>query len=261
MPENFRDPKEVPLQRKIHWVLVILALFFLGLLVDYLFLHLLFKERRHVSPAPITAPATDTGGGDTTNSEQTPQDRSVSLTPPPMNRANAAVSAAPSSDRAVKEFQQEIAKCFGAKSPYTASATADEFIQKVLAANPVAKTQFEVENTHLRLKDGSVRRIHLIESDRSNGRSAREVRYFRLDAEGLPVAIPLPEKDRVNPSETFLASLKKDATVEFHQVKENKFLTDGSNISMNTINDRIFEFQLFGKNTSFSCREIDCRCQ
>jgi hypothetical protein len=55
--------------------------------------------------------------------------------------------------------------------------------------------------------------------------------------------------------------LKKDATVEFHQVKENKFLTDGSNISMNTINDRVFEFQLFGKSTSFSCREIDCRCQ
>jgi hypothetical protein len=141
------------------------------------------------------------------------------------------------------------------------SGSADALVEQILATHPAQKSQFEVENTHVRLKDGSIRRLHIIQSDQSGGKSARELRYFSLDAEGLPVPIPLPDKDRLDPKPEYIESLKKEGTVVYHQVKENRTLQDGSNISLDVINNSVYEFQLFGKEKTFSCRQLNCQCR
>lgn len=253
MAKNFRDAYDIPQKRQIRWTLIILVLFFLGLLVDYLFLHLVFKEKE-AAMAGSTVDGTGTNGADTV----------VQVPPPPPSenpQASPTVSTGTSSPAMIEKFQKEIVKCFGAESPYAKMSSADELVKQILETHPAQKSQFEVENTHVRLNDGSVRRLHLIQSDASGGKNTRELRYYSLDAEGLPVLIPLPDKDRLNPSEAFIDSLKKEGTVIYHQVKENRTLKDGSSISLDTINNSIYEFQLFSKEMTFSCREIICQCR
>src|SRR6185312_14649281 len=68
-----------------------------------------------------------------------------------------------------KDFQQKIDECFD--NPHlTASDTPEIFLKNLIAENPVKESQFEMENTHVQLPDGSLRRIHLIPSDSSNSK-------------------------------------------------------------------------------------------
>jgi hypothetical protein len=256
MVKNHRDALEVPRKRRIPWTLISVVLFLLGLSVDYMFFHVVFKEKWNG--------ITITPGSIMTKSPTSPL-----ASPPPAPSASITESmASPHGDSSgslapevLQKFQKEIAHCFGADSPLAKSTNTDRLVEQILASNPTQKAQLEVENTHVRLKDGSIRRLHLIPSDTSSSQSAKELRYYSLDNEGLPVLIPLPEERRLNPTPEFLASLLSEGTVVFHQLKENRFLKDGSHLSLNTINTHVFEFQLFSKEKTFSCRELECQCR
>jgi hypothetical protein len=162
--------------------------------------------------------------------------------------------------KSVADFQREIVKCFGSESAYAGTRTSEQLVNEIVKSNPILSSTVEVENIHLRLKDGSERRMHLIPSDRAQNKNGRELRLFSLDSDGLPVLIPLPKQQRNNPTPAFLESLQKEGTRIFHQVKEVRMLKDGSHLSVNTIDDKVFEFQLFGREKSFSCRGLDCLC-
>jgi hypothetical protein len=73
--------------------------------------------------------------------------------------------------------------------------------------------------------------------------------------------IPLKPDETLNPKPEFVDSLKKQGSIIFHQIKEKKTLKDGTRVSLNTVNDHIFEFQIFGRDKTLSCRELDCLCQ
>ncbi|WP_413290570.1 hypothetical protein [Bdellovibrio sp. HCB337] len=236
------DSTKAPREKQIRWAAIIVTFFFIGLAIDYFFLHILFKEKMR---------------------EQQKQEQQQQTEPSSrLNDAEKAKQAAknPPKGTPLTQFQNIIEKCLGDKDLAKSTST-DVLIKELESKNPVKETQFQLENTHIRLSDGTTRRLHLIQSDSSNKKNAKELRYFKLDEEGLPVSIPLENKDRINPKPEFIAELKKQGTQIFHQVKENKLLKDGTILALNTVNDRVFEFQHFGKGNTLSCRELDCRCQ
>lgn len=245
MLRNHRDALEVPLKRKIRWTLIIVVLFFAGLLVDYMFLHLVFKQKNlsGVSSAQEIPPP--------------PEIASISV----QNAVGEIEEDTKVPEAVLQKFQSEIAKCFGTESPVSQSTSTDRFVHELLAMNESVRSTFEVENIHVRLKDGTLRRLHLIQADPSSGKNVKELRYFSLDSEGMPVKIPLPDDKRMNPSPEFIDSLKSEGTLVFHQLKEKRTLKDGSELSLNVINNHVFEFQLFGKEKSFFCRELECQCR
>jgi hypothetical protein len=159
-----------------------------------------------------------------------------------------------------KDFQAKISDCFD--NPRLASAETPEiFFKDLIAENPVKDSQFEMENTHVQLPDGSLRRIHLIPSDSSNNAKTLELRYFKLDGEGLPERIPLSRKQTINPSQEFIQSLKDQGKVVFHQLKQHQLLQDGTQVALNQVDDKIFEMQIFGADKTFSCRAMKCDCR
>lgn len=235
------DSKQAPRQKQIRWAAIIISLFFIGLAIDYFFLHILFKEKMLREQQR--------------QEQQQQENPSSSVTRNPTEVAGTQPKGTP-----LSQFQDIIQKCLGDKD-LANSSSPDTFVHKLEIKHPVKESQFQLENTHIRLEDGTTRRLHLIHTASTKNKNAKELRYFKLDAEGLPVSIPLKNEERMNPKPEFIEALKRQGTQIFHQVKENKILKDGTTLAINTVNDKIFEFQHFGKGNTLSCRELDCNCQ
>lgn len=110
-----------------------------------------------------------------------------------------------------------------------------------------------VENYHLLLPDKSLRRIHIVIADNTNSTRRKELRFFRVDAEGYPERIPLKSNQTVQ-------SLLKLGEVTNHEVKMQFVLKDGSVFDAEFHNQTIFEFQYNQRGKILSCRNQDCRC-
>jgi len=229
--------------KKIRWGLIIVVFFFLGLAVDYFFLHILFQakvqeQHRQEEVLPTT---------------ETPQ--SLHQTPEPTGTPQNAQALAV----LVADFQEKASRCMGPE--LGKSSSPEEFISNLEKTNPVVKSQFQLENTHIQLPDGSQRRLHLIVADNTNHKDALELRYFKLDEEGLPERIELSPEQTFNPKAVYLASLKKQGTITFQQTKDTKTLKDGTSLVLTTINNKVYEFQVFNHGKTFSCRELNCVCR
>jgi hypothetical protein len=228
-------------KNKTHWILIILSLFFIGLAVDYFFLHILFQQKlKEQQKQEEVLPV-----------EKTKSTSKLEI-PPAAPVKNTSQGMAPA------QFQEKVEKCLG--SGLAKNSTPDALIQDLEKKNPVQATRFELENTHIRLPDGSMRRLHLIPAENTNTKKALELRYFSLDEEGLPVRIGLKPEQSFNPKPEFLESLKRQGTTTYHETKENKTLKDGTRMSLTMVNDKVYEFQIFSGGRSFSCRELNCLC-
>lgn len=232
---------------KIRWGLIIVVFFLMSLAVDYFFLHILFQEKMK---------------------EQQKQEE---VLPPTEKPSSQHLQTAPSSPTAVSQqdtqsepatvaqFQEKAEQCMG--SELAKNTSPDDLVKELEKTNPVVKSQFQLENTHIQLPDGSQRRMHLIVADNTNNKDARELRYYKLDAEGLPERIELSKEQTYNPKPAFLESLKKQGTVIFHQTKDSKTLKDGASMILTKVNDKVHEFQIFNHGKTFSCREFSCVCR
>lgn len=233
--------------KKIRWGLIIVVFFFVGLAVDYFFLHILFQvklkehQRLEQTLPPVEKPSSQqpqaSPSSPTTIAAQDPQAQAASLA----------------------QFQEKAAQCMGPE--LGKSGSPDELMSALEKINPVVKSQFQLENTHIQLPDGSQRRMHLIVADNTNHKNALELRYFKLDAEGLPERIELSPEQTFNPKPAFLESLKKQGTVIFHQTKDTKTLKDGASLVLTKVNEKVYEFQIFNHGKTFSCREFNCVCR
>lgn len=231
-------------QKKIRWGIAILSMFFIGLLVDYFFLHYLFRLKEpsryeEVLPEETSPPVPST----------TPASTPVALA-----FQDSPTSVAPA------EFKKQVEKCLGPK--FARNNNPDALLRELENTHPITRSQLQMENTHLELlSDGSERRLHLIANDNSNAKENLELRYFKLDDEGLPLRIELKPEETFNPKPEFIESLKRQGSITFLQRKEVKSFEDGSELLLTTVNGQVYEFQYFSNGKTFSCREWNCACR
>jgi len=237
-------------EKKIRWGLVIAVLFFAGLAIDYFFLHILFQEKLKEQ-----------------HKDQQKQEEMLSPSPTPeaspaenlQSTPNGITTQEPKAEGTTKGFQEKTRQCLGAE--LAKNPGPDQLLLELEKLHPVTKTQFQLENTHIQLPDGSQRRLHLISADSTNSKNAKELRYFKLDAEGLPERIDLKPEETINPKPEFISSLKNQGKVIYHQLKETKTLNDGTSMILTTINGKAYEFQIFTKGKTLSCRSFNCACR
>lgn len=113
------------------------------------------------------------------------------------------------------------------------------------------------ENFQIRLPNGDIRRIMLVPRENGTIGATWELRYFGVDAENLPVKMPLPETIRgIEDLDRLLAMGK---TVG-HQVSERYVLTSGEEVLLERHNDEIVDFQWRRIGASLVCSTEVCRC-
>ncbi len=229
------------------WITAVVVLFVLGVLADYYFLHLLFKEKQQQLNGSVPAAAVvHDSATDSANPEKTDEDSMKEN--PPLKTDESAPEAAAEKDT----FLQSLKTC-APEIAAQAIATPEALMEYLRKSIGVKNEDVSVENFHLLWKDGSKRRIHVVASDNTNSKSKKEIRLFTVDAEGYPDPVPLKGTET-------LESLLAMGQVQEHEVKSQLVLKDGGSVSLETHGNQVFEFQYTHQNKILSCRLKDCQC-
>lgn len=116
------------------------------------------------------------------------------------------------------------------------------------------------------LRVGSEERRIRIETDYSDSdETTRHLMYFKLDPQGQPTMIPLPEDQTKNPSEAFIASLQKDGEVYEEEKGRRAYFDNGQELVLTEKNSHIDSFELSNGSKTFRCAGIlssapRCKC-
>nr|BFD61717.1 hypothetical protein BdHM001_03980 [Bdellovibrio sp. HM001] len=119
--------------------------------------------------------------------------------------------------------------------------------------------------TDLRTKEGELRRLYLERLGDPEG--SRSLQYFSYAADGSRKELPLAKEQKINPSETLLASLEADGEVVGRSVSRRIFYQNGDDLLLVEKNGKIFSFQLTHDGATYSCTGADksstfqCQCK
>lgn len=222
------------------WLMWALILFMLGVLADYYFLHILFHEKPVNNPNAVVS----TINGTISSPETVAGVPAVSQAPV----AEAEPDATPVKDN----FLENLKKC-APEIAAQAVATPEALMEYLKKSVGIKSEDITIENYHLTLNDGSQRRIHVVASDNTNSPNKKELRFFKLDAEGYPERLPLKGGET-------LQSLLALGTLQHREVKSQLNLKDNTSVSLETHDNKVFEFQYTNHNHVLSCRLKECQC-
>ncbi|MEN0058987.1 MAG: hypothetical protein AAGB31_09140 [Bdellovibrio sp.] len=218
------------------WALWALILFSLGLATDYFFFHVLFHTQ---NPNSATTPAVAQAASPTED-----EDLSTDLAAE-MDEEDAAASDKDNFLASLKQCAPEVAA--------QTIATPEALLEYLKKSVGIQTEEVTLENYHLTLPNGELRRLQLLTADNTNSVEQRELRFFKVDEEGQPDPIALKKEET-------LESLLAMGTVTRHEVKAQWLLKDSSSISVEKHNERVFELQYNNHGKVLSCRFKDCIC-
>ena len=231
--------KTIKLRTWITWGAILFAL---GVASDYYFLHILFHQKIKEEQEALGAPE-------------------ISTTPTPSGSVGADTSTATvdedadpdKADSTKDNFLVSLQSC-APEIAAQAIATPEALIEYLKKSVGIAKEEVSLENFHLTLANGSQRRIHVVIADNTNSRDKKEIRLFKLDAEGYPERMPLKGNET-------LESLLNQGRLTRHEAKSQLLLKDGSSVELETHDQKVFEFQFNNHGKVLSCRFKECLCQ
>lgn len=116
------------------------------------------------------------------------------------------------------------------------------------------------------MRAGSEERRIRIETDYSDSdQASRHLLYFKVDKEGQPTLIPLPNEQTKDPSESFIASLQKDGEVYEEEKGERAYFENGQEMVLTERNGKIDDLEFSNGSKTFRCAGIltsapSCKC-
>lgn len=244
------------------WVLI---LFGLGVLIDTHFFHDFISKKLNRKPEEHNlfelSPPTQRESVASVYSKETISKSDAEnllkekrLTDTIDNKADGTISKAASISKNEKDsFFVSLSKCapeISARPTITTPEALLNFLQENIG---VEKKETSIENFHLTLRDGSLRRIHIVTADNTNSVQNQELRFFKVDSEGYPERISL------NGDET-LQSLLSQGTVTKHEAKVLYVFKDGAIVTAETHNQAVYELQFNNRGRILSCRHKKCVC-
>lgn len=223
------------------WFISTTVLFLLVLASDYYVFHYYFKN---------SATKSESGEPSRTQSESIPssaqgQDSSFLTDATPKSSDSTS-----NSQEKPNNFLETLKACYPEIAAQTISTPEAlvEYLSKTVG------TQLEVlavENYHIKLPDGTINRIHVLQMDDEHNH--KEIRYFTLDSEGYPVRDFNSEKEN-------LESLLGRGSPVHYEVKSTLQLKDKSTLELEKHDNKVHELVYRAHGKSLSCAETDCRC-
>ena len=174
---------------------------------------------------------------------------------------NAEAAMIPSSPTAIGEvsaFARKYEECLQIFSQPSALDPA-QLLKKIQTDLVLKELQLGIENFHLLDPQGLERRLHVRPEDSKNGRNrygqGREVLVMDVDAEGLPIL-----RSSQPATESILKNLLKDGQIQYHSRKESLSFENGFMAEVEWVNEKIHDLQIFSLSHTFSCRDLECKC-
>lgn len=120
-------------------------------------------------------------------------------------------------------------------------------------------------NEHITMPNGEQRRLRIENGADTNGIPGRFLRYFKLDKEGLPEAIPLQPEQSQNPTDEILSSLRGDGKRSFYERNLRSYFQNGEEVVTTEKNGLLVELDMAKGAKTFKCSGLNsaspnCRC-
>lgn len=121
------------------------------------------------------------------------------------------------------------------------------------------------KNVHLTLPNGEKRRIRLEVEAITEEAAGLRLKYYGVDKEDLPVPLPLPEDQSLNPSEAFVASLEGEGPITFREEAFRSTYGIGTELYHVERNGVLSEVEILHQGKNVKCVDLDgpqgtCRC-
>lgn len=116
------------------------------------------------------------------------------------------------------------------------------------------------------MRAGNEERRIRIETDYSDSdQTSRHLLYFKVDKDGQPTLIPLPNEQTKDPTEAFIASLQKDGEVYEEEKGERAYFESGQEMVLTEKNGKIDDLEFSNGSKTFRCAGIlssspTCKC-
>ncbi|WP_415063127.1 hypothetical protein [Bdellovibrio sp.] len=120
------------------------------------------------------------------------------------------------------------------------------------------------KNTHVVLPSGEKRRLRLEIEGTGEQSTIRRLKYYGVDADDLPVPLPLSKEQSINPSDTFLASLEKEGRITLQEEARRGLFAGGAEVYHVERDGVLSEFEISYQGKSFKCSDLESsqgRCQ
>jgi hypothetical protein len=161
----------------------------------------------------------------------------------------------------------DLSNCFDLKNGYmndSAPVTIESVLAHIQPEMGSATTQADRwMNWHLRLKDGSEKRLRLELNETDDGRVSRLVRYFAVDKEGLPLPLELPPEKSENPTDELINQMLKEGDVFFKEKGAVATFAGGEHVDYVEKNGNLYELEFQKASMFFRCQGFKSRdsCQ
>lgn len=130
----------------------------------------------------------------------------------------------------------------------------------------VYENQLDWKNVHLTLANGEKRRLHFEIEALGEENTATRLRYFGVDAEDLPVPLPLPnDQQSLNPSSELVESLENEGQVTLREEAHRAVYSNGAELYYVERNGVLSEVEINFQGNSVKCHDLqnaqgNCSC-
>jgi hypothetical protein len=218
----------------------LLALAFLVLAVDYLFVHVLFPHKRKLFLERLF---------------DAPQNFSAASPLPPGLKTEFA----PAERVGPDHFKKSLEECVSDPELKASPSPKDLLVQLEKKYGIKSRTQNH-ENIHFITSDQQERRLEITTAITDQGPS-HELHLFTVDAQGMPSPVDIDPSMMANPTPQVLAALIKDGVIKYHQIKETIMFNHEIPVMVDWINDDTKDFQIVTDKKTMSCQYLDCTCK
>ena len=119
-------------------------------------------------------------------------------------------------------------------------------------------------NWHLRTKEGLERRLRLEVTDNDEGRMVRELHWYAVDREGLPVPLELESSKRYNPNDETINQMLHEGEVFFKEKAAVAIYDSGDRVDFIERNGELTELEVLKGDRFFRCSSLknreSCQC-
>lgn len=222
------------------WILSLLIVISAVLITDYLFWHYIFTPKKAALEL---------------NLEEEVEEKLIEESPLPPSELPLQQSAPPDSSSNRSPLRERIEACEEFREQ-----NLDQLVE-ALGEKGISQSWVSIENWRILRPDGREQRVMVIPAEGENTKESKEVRFFDVDAEGLPIPLPLDRTKALNPTAEFLDSLKNPGQIIAHNQSQEVAYVDGTQALIKWSNNRVQELQIrTSQQKSLACQNQSCRC-
>lgn len=173
----------------------------------------------------------------------------------------------PKEEQAFAEILLDLRSCLGfsgGEVPKAVTPTLENLMKQFPDELGAANSYDRWMNWHLRNREGNERRLRLEVTSNDEGRMVRELKWYAVDREGLPIPLELDRERSINPKDDTIAQMLREGEVFFREKAAGNVFTNGDRVDYVLRNDRLSEFEITKGQTFYRCASLKgretCQC-